>query len=131
MKTTAIKKTRNGKAPSAKLKKVYSDPDADYFLMTHLPQKIYPFAINYLNRIGYTRVWVSNDYTLRKIEFIEGKFNKKAFYKIPKDIDAPIDDENFEVFKCYCEILYEATKRRSLFYEPLTISRRWDDSQLS
>ena len=131
MKTTAIEKSHHGKVPSTKPKKVYCDPDADYFLLTHLSQKIYPFAINYRDRTGYTQVWVTNEYTIRKMEFIEGKFNKKSFYEIPKIIDDTIEDEVFEVVNCYCEILYEATKRRIMFYEPLTIYRVWDYSQLS
>jgi hypothetical protein len=94
-----------------KEKKVFSDPKADQFLLNYFYSVILPYAEKQLDRNGYTQVWVKDDYTIRSMKFIEGRFNRKKFTHHPNFFEVDPDLNVWAYGNVFFRILYEATKR--------------------
>ncbi|HOU03463.1 MAG TPA: hypothetical protein PLA79_13345, partial [Bacteroidales bacterium] len=66
-----------------KQEKAINDPKADQFQLDYFYDMILPYSIDHIEKNGYTRVWVKDDYTIRSLEFAEGRFNREGFEHIP------------------------------------------------
>jgi hypothetical protein len=108
------------------------DSQADDFLLKHLQKDIETFGIDNRNKLGYTRVFVNEDYSLGSMEFIQGQFDKEPFQKWENEnLVNSYDDKVSDVFNLYFEILYRATRMKIMFYRTFVIRETSDFSKFN
>ena len=106
------------------------DSQADDFLLNHLQRDILPFATDYLDKLGYTRVFVSEDYSIGSMEFIEGQFDRESFKKWENENNPNLTNDTVgDVFNLYFEILYRSTKMKIMFSRTYVIRQTTDYSK--
>lgn len=81
---------------------------------TEHQQDIMKFALCHIDKSGYVRVLVTEDYMLGSIRFIEG-IDRRKF--IVRGIGNPWEDSISDLFYLFYEIFYVATKTRYRFGE--------------
>ncbi len=105
------------------------DPREDDFLMDHF-NELSSFALEYRDKLGYTEVFVTEDYTIESIDFTEGQFFRKEFSKMPDDYPPyPETDDEF-VFRLYFKIFYRSDETIRMFYRTYVILLASDYSKL-
>jgi hypothetical protein len=106
------------------------DSQADDFLLNHFKRDISPFATDYQEKLGYTRVFVNEDYSIGSMEFIEGQFDREPFKKWENENNPNLTDDTVgDVFNLYFEILYRATKMKIMFFRTDVIRQTMDYSK--
>jgi hypothetical protein len=106
------------------------DSRADDFLLNHLQRDIFPFGADYRDKLGYSRVFVNEDYSLGSMVFIEGQFDREHFKKWENENNPNLTDDTVgDVFNLYFEILYRATKMKIMFFRTYVIRYTTDYSK--